>query len=191
MLYLFTKQGRLSRRQAKELYKIVISHARNPVFYSEFNVPDTMEGRFEMVTLHGGLLVNYLCRPEMGIEGRKLAQAFFDEMFKSIDLSIREMGVGDLAVPRRIKKMMTNFKGRAFAYDEATKVNINEIIHALSRNIYKNEKPSEQVIQKFAEYVQLCVIELEKQSLSDFWQGKVRFPAIYPSNGFINATQAA
>lgn len=191
MLYLFTKQGRLTHRQARELYKVVIRSSRNPIFYSDYNVPDTMEGRFEMVALHAGLLVNRLCRPDMGVEGQKLAQAFFDEMFKAIDLSIREMGVGDLAVPKRIKKMMTNFKGRAFAYDEATKANQNEIIHVLSRNIYLTEKPSSYAIKKFADYVSNCVSSLEKQSLSDFNQGKLLFPSIQPLNGFINATQAA
>lgn len=191
MLYLFTKQGRMAHRQAKELYNIVIHQSRNPIFYSDYNVPDTMEGRFEMVTLHAGLLVNRLCRPDMGIEGTKLAQAFFDEMFKAIDLSIREMGVGDLAVPKRIKKMMKNFKGRAFAYDEATKAGKGDVIHVLSRNIYSNDKPSTQIIEKFADYVQACAVSLDKQTLPTFWQGKINFPSIQPHNGFINATQAA
>lgn len=69
MLYLFTKQGRLNCRQAK-LHKSVITQSRNPRFYAEYNVPDTLDGRFDMLCLHGGLLVNRLCRPEMGAHGK-------------------------------------------------------------------------------------------------------------------------
>lgn len=198
MFYLLTQKGRSSRAKAKELFQTVLRQSRDSYFYEIYGVPDTTEGRFEMVSLHGGLLVNRLCRPDMGREGKILAQAFFDVMFKNIDWSMRERGVGDLAVPRRIKKMMSDFKGRAFAYDESCRAGCSELTHALVRNVYGNsEKPSTDTVKQFSHYIQSCVTELEKQGLSDFWRGIVYYPAL-PStynqnqNGSPhNATQAA
>ena len=196
MLYLMTQKGRLSRAKAKELFQIVLRQSRHPHFYEDYGVPDTIEGRFEMVALHGGLLVNRLCRPDMGREGRILAQAFFDVMFKNIDWSMRERGIGDLGVPRRIKKMMADFKGRAFAYDESCRAGCSELTHALVRNVYaETDKPSAEIVKDFSLYIQSCVTELEKQGLSDFWRGIAHYPAL-PSNNnqngiHNNATQAA
>lgn len=192
VLHLLTKKGRLSRERAKDLYAQVVKASRNPVFYTAYGIPDTVEGRFEMVCLHGGVLVNRLSRPDMGAEGRMLAQAFFDVMFINLDWSIREAGVGDLAVPRRIKKMMSDFKGRSFAYDEAVKAGGGEVEHALTRNLYADGKPTPDVLAAMARYLQSCVVELSKQGLSDFWQGRVRFPdADSLSQGYTHAPQAA
>ncbi len=179
MLYLFSKKGRLSHQKAKELYNKVVRHARSPIFYEGYAVPDTLEGRFEMIALHGGLLVNRLCRPDMGQEGRILAQAFFDVMFFNLDWSIREMGVGDLGVPRRIKQMMESFKGRAFAYDEALRAGDGEICHALIRNLYATTgRPSAEILAIMSAYLRGVAMSLESQGLSDFWQGQIDFPHI-------------
>jgi len=179
MLYLFSKKGRLSHQKAKELYNQVVRHARSPIFYEGYSAPDTVEGRFEMIALHGGLLVNRLCAPDMGREGRMLAQAFFDVMFFNLDWSIREMGVGDLGVPRRVKQMMSAFKGRAFAYDEAVKVGGGEVKHALIRNLYAtSSRPSPETLNAMSAYIMNCVSALRNQGLSDFWLGKVVFPNI-------------
>lgn len=188
MLYLFSKKGRLSREKARELYNKVVRHSRSQIFYEGYNVPDTVEGRFEMIAFHGGLLVNRLCRPDMGSEGKMLAQAYFDVMFFNLDWSIRELGVGDLGVPRRVKQMMTAFKGRAFAYDEAVHAGAGEIPHALIRNMYATApKPAPEILSAMSVYVQNCVAELNKQGLSDFWSGNVSFPNIEENKqGYIN-----
>lgn len=195
MLYLISPKARMSRAKAKELFKSVLQQSRNPYFYEIYGVADTMEGRFEMVALHGGLMVSRLCRPDMGREGRILAQSFFDEMFKNIDWAMRESGVGDLAVPRRIKAKMSEFKGRALAYDEAARSGNGEITHALIRNIYASTpRPSMEMLEQFSRYVQQCARQLDNQGLSDFWQGRVSFPHIGASNqnvGIKNESQAA
>ncbi len=198
MLYLLSQKGRVRHAQAKKLYQEVLRQSRNPVFYTSYSIPDTIEGRFEMVSLHGGLIVNRLCRPDMGLEGRKLAQAFFDVMFKNIDWAIRENGVGDLAVPRRIKKMMSEFKGRAIAYDEAAKDDKNgSIVHVLLRNVYGQEssRPSQDTIELMADYIHTSVITLDKSSLSDLYQGNIRFAPLQNLNSYNgtinNAPQAA
>jgi cytochrome b pre-mRNA-processing protein 3 len=161
MLYLFSKKGRLAHQRAKELYSKTVKHARRPIFYAGYEVADTVEGRFEMIALHCGLLVTRLCRADMGEEGRLL-------------------GVGDLGVPRRIKKMMASFKGRAFAYDEAIKSGDGEIRHALIRNLYaaNAEQPRVEVLGAMSAYIQACVLSLNAQGLSDLWQGCVHFADI-------------
>ena len=202
MLYLISPKARARRLKAKELFKTVLQQSRNPHFYEIYGVPDTMEGRFEMVALHGGLLVSRLCRPDMGREGKVLAQAFFDVMFRNIDWAMRESGVGDLAVPRRIKAKMANFKGRAHAYDEAGRSGLGEMTHAISRNVFfEGPRPALDVLEQFAQYVQSAAHQLDNQGLSDFWQGKVYFPSHFPSamgfavghqnNGTENVAQAA
>ena len=179
ILSLFSKKGRLARARAADLYTQVVHHSRSPIFYTGYNVPDTFEGRFGMIAMHGGLVVNRLCRPDMGKDGQVLAQAFFDVMFLSLDWSIREMGVGDLGVPRRIKKMMSSFKGLAFAYDEAVRAGDGSVQAVLLRNIYDGtEKPSAEVLNAMAGYISQCAKQLEQQGLDGFWQGQVSFPHI-------------
>lgn len=184
MFYLLTPSGRLSRAKSKELFQIVLRQSRQAFLYETYKVPDTIEGRFEMVTLYGGILVNRLCRPDMGREGKMLAQAFFDVMFQNIDWSMRERGVGDLAVPHRIKKMMSDFKGRSLAYDEACRSGPSELTHALVRNVYgANSKPTLEILQQFVRYIQECTADLEKKGLSDFWSGRLSYPSfLYNTN---------
>lgn len=172
---------RARKQAARALYDAVLQRSKSPFFYGGCRVPDTIEGRFECLCLHAGLLVARLCRPDAGVEGRRLAQAFFDVMFRNMEFSLRESGVGDLAVPRRIKKMMASFKGRSVAYDESVRAGDGEIRHALIRNIYGplagqfNEE-----LDKMAPYVKECAARFESTGLSDFSMGKITFPPIGP-----------
>ncbi|HNQ92101.1 MAG TPA: ubiquinol-cytochrome C chaperone family protein [Alphaproteobacteria bacterium] len=170
---------RTTLETARNLYDLIMDASRQKWFYKDGMVPDTVEGRFEILTLHVGLVVNRLCKPDMGKEGRVLAQTLFDVMFRNLDWSLREMGVGDLAVPRRVKKMMESFKGRTFAYDEALKSGSGEIKHALIRNMYgKVAEPHAAQLDVMADYVQGCADKLDKQGLSDFWMGRVYFSPV-------------
>lgn len=179
MLNFFTRQGRNRNKAARQLYRAIMETSRNPAFYEDYKIPDTLEGRYEILALHAGLLVNRLSAPDMGIYGRKLAQKFFDVMFRDVEWSLRESGVGDLAVPRRVKKMMSSFKGRAIAYDEAVKSGKSEVKHALIRNIYGVVKESHlEEIENLAEYTQACVRKLATQGLSDFSQGFISLPSV-------------
>ena len=99
---------------ARRLYEAVVAQARQPVFFAEWEVPDTVDGRFEMVALHAHLLLRRL---RDGGPAADLAQALFDVMFADMDASLREMGAGDLGVGRRVKQMATAFYGRMAAYD--------------------------------------------------------------------------
>lgn len=197
MLYLFTKKGRESRKAAKDLYQSVLRQARQPDLYRIYDVEDTLEGRFEMTALFGGLLMSRLCRPEMGRDGQIIAQAFFDVMFQNMEWGIREYGVGDLAVPRRIKKMMSDFKGRAYAYDEARNLGTGAMAHALARNVFnKNRKISLEKLEELANYVTACSRIINEMSIEDMWSAKISFPALPTTSytdswGSMNAVKVA
>src|SRR5665213_3270052 len=101
---------------AARLYGAIVAQARQPVFYESFGVADTVTGRFEMVVLHVSLVIDRLQRDE---GERALAQAVFDLYCVDMDRSLRELGIGDLGVPHRMKKMIEAFYGRARVYREA------------------------------------------------------------------------
>src|SRR6202042_1273633 len=94
-------------------YNICVAQARSPEFYSVLGVPDTVDGRFDLLVLHVALVMRKL-GPEADIK-----QQLFDLMFADMDQSLREMGVGDMSIGKRIKPMIAAFYGRAQAYERA------------------------------------------------------------------------
>ena len=117
------------------VYSAIVAQSRQPRFYAEWQVPDTVTGRFDMISLHLALLFRRL-RAETG-EQKDFSQAVFDLFFKDMDRSLREMGVGDLGVPKRIQKMGNIFFGLLAAMSEAMDRDDAEALQAeLSRNIF-------------------------------------------------------
>ncbi len=124
-------------RAGFELYGRAVAAARAPVLYAVLGVPDTLDGRFDMVSLHAFLLIRRL----RGLKspGPALAQAVFDAMFNDMDVTLREMGVGDLGVGRRVKSMWEGFHGRASAYQTALDSGDRIVLtEALARNVWRN-----------------------------------------------------
>ncbi|HEX6143382.1 MAG TPA: ubiquinol-cytochrome C chaperone family protein [Geminicoccaceae bacterium] len=104
--------GRRARRDAAfQLYRTIVNNARAPAFFSDLGVPDTPEGRFEMVALHAALVMRRLNGE--AAEGRALAQELFDLMFADVDVNLRELGVGDLSVGKYVKRFARQFYARA------------------------------------------------------------------------------
>ena len=117
------------------VYSAIVAQSRQPRFYADWLVPDTVTGRFDMISLHLALLFRRL-RSEAG-ERKQFSQAVFDLFFKDMDRSLREMGVGDLGVPKRIQKMGNIFFGLLAALNEAMDRNDAAALEAvLSRNIF-------------------------------------------------------
>ena len=110
-------RSRFIRRAASELYTKSVAAARLPDFYAALAVPDTIEGRYEMIVLHIVLLLRRLRQP--GEHQKRLAQALVDYMAADLDRSIRELGVGDLSVGKFMKRLGEGLYGRAAAYDKA------------------------------------------------------------------------
>ena len=107
------RRGRYER-VGFELYGAAVAAARDPFLYTALRVPDTLDGRFDMIGLHTFLLIQRLKREPA--PGPALAQAVFDAMFSDMDINLREMGVGDLSVGRKVRVMWEAFHGRAAAY---------------------------------------------------------------------------
>ncbi len=126
-----------TERSGYELYGLAVAAARDPYFYAELGVPDTLDGRFDMVGLHAFLLIRRLST-ETG--GQPIAQAVFDAMFSDMDLNLREMGVGDLSVGRKVRVMWEAFHGRAHAYAEAMKIGPEALAEALERNLWPGDE---------------------------------------------------
>lgn len=129
------RHGRPSRRATIDaIYDEIVAAARQPVFYAEWNVPDTPLGRFEMLSLHVFL---FLHRLRAGDEAaREAAQAVTDTFFSDVEHSLRELGIGDIGVPKRMKKLARMFYGRAAAYGAAIEADDEAgLAEALKRNV--------------------------------------------------------
>ncbi|WP_292894866.1 ubiquinol-cytochrome C chaperone family protein [Nitratireductor sp.] len=128
--------GQRSRRTVIDgLYERIVAASRQPVFYARWEVPDTPLGRFEMIALHMILFLRRV-RNEEGAAVRDVAQEVTDVFFADVEHAIRELGIGDLGVPKRIKKLARMFYGRAAAYGEAIDAgDVETLAAALRRNI--------------------------------------------------------
>jgi cytochrome b pre-mRNA-processing protein 3 len=172
-----------AERAAERLYLGAVGQARAPAFYLHCGVPDTVDGRFEMIALHVFLVLRRL-RPsdegggERGGEGASdTAQALFDAMFIDMDRSLREMGIGDLGVGRRVKAMAQAFYGRVSAYDRG----LDDDNHggllgeALLRNVYRGAAPTPEALIALAGYVRREARALAQQPLGGLIEGRVVF----------------
>lgn len=105
------------RETASELYGSVVTQARNPVFYADMGIPDTLEGRYEMVVMHLSLVLERL--RTVGGEGIALSRETIETFVADMDGSMRELGVGDLTVPKKVKNAAAGLYARADAYRQA------------------------------------------------------------------------
>ncbi len=123
------------RAAAARLHGAVVARAREPAFYLDHGVPDTIDGRFEMIALHAFAILDRLGREGEPMQG--LAQALLDRIGEDLAMNLREMGVGDLGVGRRIKVMGEALFGRGNAYREAlADAGDDAVAAALRRNLY-------------------------------------------------------
>jgi cytochrome b pre-mRNA-processing protein 3 len=123
-------------RSIAALYGAIVAQARSPAFYTSYGVPDTLEGRFDLIVLHLVLLLDRISRT--GDAGRSLGQGLFDEFCRDLDANLREMGVGDLTVPKKMQGFAEAFYGRQAAYLAALgAADSGDFEKALARNIFR------------------------------------------------------
>jgi cytochrome b pre-mRNA-processing protein 3 len=159
---------------AHSLYSSILIQARLPVFYTDWGVQDTIDGRFDMIVLHAHILFNRL--KDGTIKDQKIAQSVFDLMFADLDQNLREMGVGDVGVSKRIRAMAEAFYGRATAYSNSMLEEDNiALTAALRRNLYRNSEAEDQQIIGISIYMRNQVAHLKSQQLSELIQGKISF----------------
>ncbi len=168
-------QDRKSRKEAAaRLYDTVVAQSRLPVFYDRFGIADTIDGRFDLIILHVFLMVNRM--GQLGPGGRKLSQALFDRMFKTMEPSLREMGIGDLGIPKHMKKMMKAFNGRLHVYHDAFESGA-DLQSAIARNIYRTDTLSNDSAE-MTRYALASRDAFAGLALNDFLNGAVSFPDI-------------
>lgn len=155
-------------------YRRVVAQARRPDFFSEIGVPDTVDGRFELIVLHAFLYLRRLKREHP--KAAALGQHFFDAMFTDFDRSLREMGTGDLSVGREIKRMAQAFYGRVDAYQRALATGDPALQAALARNLFGTASTAAPaVLAAMTQYFRDAVARLDAQSTSNLLAGEIEF----------------
>lgn len=158
----------------RSLYGAIVAQGRRPAFYANYGVADTPAGRFDMILLHLILVVRRLRREPAPI--RALGQGVFDLFCRDMDHSFREMGIGDLAVPKHMRRVAEAFYGRAAAYDAAIEgVDEEELAAALARNIFPRSASSAGA-RRLARYVRGAIDALDRQEAGAFAQASLSFP---------------
>ena len=168
------------RRNIRALYGAIVAQARSPAFYKSYGVPDTVEGRFELIVLHLVLLLARLRQPKDRTSGRRIqptvGQHLFDVFCSDLDHNLREMGTGDLAVPREMRRFAEAFYGRQAAYSAALGKNeAGELENALARNIFGAAESDDNVV-RLARYTRALAERLKVETLDSLAAGKVAFP---------------
>jgi cytochrome b pre-mRNA-processing protein 3 len=144
---------RARREIAERVYRDLVKQARTPLFYRDLGVPDTPEGRFEMVGLHVALVIRRL--RFAGAPGRALAQELVDLLFADVDEGLRHIGIGDLSVGKHVRRLAGYFYARLRALDEALDaVQRAPLAPMLRTNVYHNAAaPSQRQLAALASYL--------------------------------------
>ena len=147
------RRCKTAKTTAGRLYAAVVTRAREPVFFVKYGVPDTLDGRFDLSTLHAWAVLAHL---KADPTQKPLAQAFADHLFIGFDEALRELGAGDMAMGRRMKTFADAFYGRLKAYDEAvaSAAPLAAMAEALTRNLYRGAQPASAGLSAYAVEVQ-------------------------------------
>lgn len=171
---LFRKSG--PPQNIHDIYRIIVDQARQPCFYTDFGVPDTVDGRFEMVTLHAFLVIRRLKGATES--SSDAAQALFDLMFEDMDVSLREMGAGDMGIGKRVKAMVQAFYGRIASYEAGLVGEEGALEDALSRNVYATVEPGAASVGALAGYLRAQAAHMTALDLDDVQRGEFEFEGI-------------
>lgn len=156
----------------EDLYYRIVAQARQPVFYRDFLVPDTLNGRFDMILLLTALIVRRLRAESHSKDARVLADGLFEVLFADMDRSLRELGVGDIRVGKKVKAMAKAYYGRSKAYDDALDGK-QPLEAALARNLYGELRAEDGApeVPALAAYVRQTVTSLESHPLEALMAG--------------------
>lgn len=172
-MILFSPRRRVERRVAERLYHACLGAARNPALYLAHGVPDTLQGRFEMVALHLFPVLHRLMH-EPG-DDPELARLLSESFVTDMDGAFREMGVGDVTVPKRMTTLYRSFGGRVSAYKAALDTGDQALVAAIARNIFP-DSPQDRRADALAVYLRAAVQALRDADLDRLRRGEVPFP---------------
>ena len=182
MRYLGRQQRKLEERPAERLYQSILQASRQPNLYTEFEVHDHLDSRFDMLCLHMSLLMGRLRLLPEDVH-KPLNQELFDRFFADMDFTLREMGVGDLGVGKRVRKMSEAFMGRLLAYTKSLERNDKmELALVLARNIRRSHD-SNDADRRMADYVLQSRDRLSAVGDNEMQAGTVDLVAILALHG--------
>lgn len=158
------KKKNLYEQDAYDVYERIMQHIREPELYTKFNIPDTFDGRFELLLAHAFMVIEILHEKDSAA-ATDFNQALFDRIFIQMKITLREIGVGDVGIPKHMQKMMKAFNGRMHNYADA--LDADMLKTALLRNLYGTvmEPPVEDV-EAFADYMKANIEVLRAQDFA-------------------------
>ncbi|HET9717595.1 MAG TPA: ubiquinol-cytochrome C chaperone family protein [Pseudolabrys sp.] len=174
MIFALFRRREQRQNTISALYGTIVAQARRSCFYRDFAVADTINGRFEMLVLHLALVLDRLAEmPDL----RELGQGIFDTFCGDMDHNLREIGIGDLAVPKKMQRIGEAYYGRAEAYRKAVSAEDPEfLVDALVRNIYDGDTSKRALAARLAAYIKDTVGDLKAQTGPDLMAGKLHLP---------------
>lgn len=155
------------------IYAALVQKARDPKFYTAYAVPDTVDGRFDMIVIHAMLVMRRL--REVPAEVNNTGMKLFDLMFLDMDRSLREMGVGDMSVGKHVKRMAKAFYGRAATYEIGMDAGPDELRKAIGENLFRHGQPPAAALDGIASYLMRASEHLARQPVADIVAGKIDF----------------
>jgi cytochrome b pre-mRNA-processing protein 3 len=173
MAFLGLFERKRYERAGFELYTAAVQAARDPYIFETLRVPDTLDGRFDVIGLYVFLVVNRL-HAESKV-GKDLAQAVFDAMFSDMDINLREIGVSDMRIGKRVRAMWEAFNGRSTAYAAAVEAgDTAALTEAVARNVWRGDAP-ENAANALAALMLDQAAHLRRQPIAALAAGRVEF----------------
>ena len=171
--YLMSDQQK--RNTVDTFYQKIVDISRNKVFYTKLKIPDTLDGRYDLLALFSIILTFSLSKS--GNKGSELSQVLFDKIFLDLDLSLREMGAGDAGVHIKIKNMIRSYMGRQKVYCEAfEKDDFIELEKSVIRNIYRNVNDYNNEPNLLIKYCMNCIYKFKNKQIGYFVSSNFNFP---------------
>jgi len=172
---LFGLFGRRIPESRQAVYGAIVAQARQPAFYLDHAVPDTVEGRFEMILVHATLMFHRLGREAPAT--RAAAQDVLDIFFTDMDRNLRELGVGDLSVGKKMKKLGMAYAGRSQAYSRAIAAgDAVDLAAAVLRNVFRGDAGAAAPAGRVAAYMLAATERLDGQSADDLIEARIAWP---------------
>ena len=175
-MYAWIKKRKYKQKIASDIYKLIVDQARIKDFYLTYGVPDTELGRFEMICLHCYLIFKRFSKENN--EASELSQKVHDLMFADFDQTLREKGIGDMGIGKRIKSLARNLYGRIDAYETGYLTGTNGLYDALTRNLYASVSVTDKEVYKMVGYINNSINHLFDQDTEKLLLGEINFISI-------------
>ena len=158
-------------------YSQIVNVSRKKIFYQKLSVPDTFDGRFDLLVLFSVITIYFLSK--FGSRGQYFSQALFDKIFLDLDLTLRELGAGDAGVHIKIKNMVSSFMGRQKIYCRCLEKNDFVLLNeALIKNVYRNVEFFNDSPEQLTNYCQKIHNSFINEKEDYFFLDKIKFPKL-------------